>query len=376
MTNPTESSYVLSISEFIDFLNEYTQQHNDFSKESVANVVSEGFSLSYKRPLYCCEYFAIRFSEASGSSFSNTVLSIRKLKAYDHIPLINCIVRPKSIELLLVNSTFIKKISHSSHHLRMDKLRGSFQGADILREYSGVSNTPSKFEELFLMHKEFTWEENLARLVEATNNIVPTGSKYVPTDKEKENIVKSSEISYYLASNPEYAAIGENLSQIVGENREVILKIGEIDNVNLRGNRIEQVITKASNFHGLEDLSYTLSSGSRVLVDIKTKILTLASSPKGYNIDKVLQSLGMGNTVFCFFFIGLDLESQTLSTRLLSILDSSILDATRIQFHWAGRNSRGVTQLTGNFSNIFSSDYMETVNIERAKEFLQSLVRL
>ncbi|OLP15623.1 hypothetical protein BST81_25455 [Leptolyngbya sp. 'hensonii'] len=211
----------------------------------------------------------------------------------------------------------------------MDNIRGSFLGHDILREYEGIPNTPQNFENLFLIHKEFGWEENLARLVEATNNIVPSGSRYSPILQERNNIIASAEIAHTLSSSSEYLSLGETLAQVVEENRSTILDIGNIENINIRGNRIEQTITNAANFHGVEDLSYTLSIGSRVLIDIKTKILTLASSPKGYNIDKVLRSLGAGNTVFCFFFIGLDIDAQNLSTRLISILDRSILNATK-----------------------------------------------
>lgn len=270
----------------------------------------------------------------------------------------------------------MKKVSHSSQQLRVDNIRGSFLGHDIVREYEGIPNTPQNFERLFLIHKEFSWEENLARLVEATNNIVPSGSRYSPTLQERNNIIDSVEIAHTLSSSSEYLSLGETLGQLVEENRSTILDIGNIENINVRGNRIEQTITNAANFHGVEDLSYTLSVGSRVLIDIKTKVLTLASSPKGYNIDKVLRSLGTGNTVFCFFFIGLDVDAQNLSTRLISILDRSILNATRIQFHWAGRNSRGVTQLTGDFSSIFSSRYSEVVDVEQAQSFLQGLIDL
>lgn len=376
MPNPTESSYLSSISELIDFFNQYGQENTRFSKEVITTTIQSRFSLSKSRSVYYSDHFAIRFSAASGSSFSNTVLGLATLRRYDQAPFIVCVVRSNNVELLLANSTFLRKISHSSQQLRQDNIRGSFLGHDILREYEGIANIPQNFERLFLIHKEFTWDENLIRLVEATNNIVPSGSRYVPTSEEQRNILMSAELAHALLSDSEYQSLGITLNQLVVTNKTAILKAGEIDNVNVRGNMIEQIITNAANFHDLEDLGFTLSLGSRILIDIKTKILTLASSPKGYNIDKVLKSLGTGNTVFCFFFIGLNLETQTLSTRLISILDTSILNATRIQFHWAGRNSKGVTQLTGNISPIFSSGYRETVDDAQAKSFLQMLIEL
>lgn len=376
MAIPAESKYVSSISELIDFLNQYIQQHSHCSKNAVAIAVKNHFVLSKCRSVYYNNCFSIRFSTASGSSFSNTVLGLSTLQRYDHAPFIVCIVRPDNIQLLLANSTFLRKVSHSSQQLRIDNIRGSFLGHDILQEYEGIENTPENFEKLFLIHKEFTWEDNLLRLVEATNNIAPTGRRYTPTDQEVHNILESVDIAHALLLNSDYLSLGKSLGQIVELNKVAILEAGKIDDHKSRGDRIEEIVTNSTALHGAEDFSYTLDIGSRVLVDIKTKILTLNSSPKGYNIDKLLKNLGVGKTIFCFFFIGLNLEDEILSTRLISILDDSILDATRIQFHWAGRNSRGVTQLTGDFSSIFSLDYVETINIERAKEFLGNLIQL
>ncbi|MBD2093318.1 hypothetical protein H6F67_26080 [Microcoleus sp. FACHB-1515] len=374
MPSPVESSYISSISELIAFFEQYKQQRSSFSKDAVVSATTEKFNLRKNRSVYYNDRFAIRFSAASGSSFSNTIAGLSRLRLYDQLPFFVCVVRPEDIELLLANSTFLKKISHSSQRLRFDNVCGSFLGHDILRKYEGIANIPQNFEQLFLIHQEFTWEENLARLVEATNNIVPTGSRYTPTPQEKSNILASADLAHMLSSNSEYISLGTTLNQLVEENKTAILEAGRINNVNVRGNQIEQIVTNAANFHGVEDLSYTLSFGSRVLIDIKTKILTLASSPKGYNIDKALKILGTGNTVFCFFFIGLSLEGQAVSTRLISALDSSVLNSTRIQFHWAGRNSRGVTQLTGDLSFIFSPDHYENINVEQAKNFLQELI--
>jgi len=35
------------------------------------------------------------------------------------------------------NTTFLKKISHSSHELRTDNIKGSFNGSDIMVVYEG-----------------------------------------------------------------------------------------------------------------------------------------------------------------------------------------------------------------------------------------------
>ena len=358
------------------FLRDYAKSHPKCTKVEISKAAAKEFSLTKERSVFYCAEFAVRFSNVQGQSFSNGVLSLSTLQKYDQSPFVVCVVRPQGIELLLANSTFLKKISHSSQRLRIDNVRGTFLGHDILREYEGVENRPEHFEELFDIHAQFTWEENLARLVENTNAIVPTGQRFEPTEKQKANILKASEIANMLSENAEYLQLGKDLAQLVDKNLEAILKAGEIDNVNLRGNRIEQIITSAGNFHSLEDISHTLTIGHEVKVDIKTKILALTSSPKGYNIDKVLKALASGNTVFSFFFVGINTESRYVVTCLVSILDETILSATRIQFHWAGRNSRGVTQLTGDLGGVFEPDFSETVNVKRAKEFLQRLIEL
>lgn len=97
---------------------------------------------------------------------------------------------------------------------------------------------------------------------------------------------------------------------------------------------------------------------------------------KFFNIDKMLKTLSTGNTVFSFFFVGINLERQYVATCLVSIFDQTILNATRIQFHWAGRSSRGVTQLSGNLSPLFESGFTESIAIEQAKDFLQQLINM
>lgn len=160
------------------------------------------------------------------------------------------------------------------------------------------------------------------------------------------------------------------------DNRDAILAAGHINNVNIRGNTIEQIITQAGNFHSVEDASRTLTLGTEVKIDIKTKILSLSSNPKGYNIEKTLKALSNGDTVVSFFFVGVNLEDEVIMTCLVSIFDRTILDATRIQFHWAGRNSRGVTQLAGDLKSLFGPDFAEDIDVSTAQAFLQKLIDL
>lgn len=367
-----QNSNLSSIADLVKFIS-----NNPASgKEGLANAVATRFSLHKQRSVYVGRDFAIRFSTANTSSFSNVVLSLSALRQYDDKPFIVCVVRPSSMELLLANSTFLKKVSHSSHQLSKLNIKGSFLGHDIIRIFDGLVNEPKNFDELFKRHQDIGWELNLERLVEQTAGITPTGTQFLIGPREETIILRAPELAAKLTGEAEYKRIEQQLSELVARSKSAILQAALINNVNERGNKIEQIITETGNFHALEDISFSLKIGATVLVDVKTKMLSLSSSPKGYNIDKVLSCLSRGNTAFSFFFLGLEPEQGIVRTRLISILDRTIIDLTRVQFHWAGRNSRGVTQLTGDLSVIFSSSFSEHIDIPRACDFLRALIRL
>src|SRR5204863_9655263 len=100
-------------------------------------------------------------------------------------PMVVCVVRPTSVRFLLANSTFITKVSHSSQRLRLDNVKRSFNGNDIMTSYEGLANQPKNFEELFAMHTAFTWADNLERLVEATTAIVARNVRSNPTPEQR-----------------------------------------------------------------------------------------------------------------------------------------------------------------------------------------------
>ena len=122
-------------------------------------------------------WFAIRFCKSASRNFGNTVLALSALHRYDAIPFIVCLVTPICSYLMLANTTFHRKISHSSQELRRDNIEGSFIGSDVMREGEGVENIPENFEFLYNSRENYTFEENLDRLVEATNNIAPHRKK-------------------------------------------------------------------------------------------------------------------------------------------------------------------------------------------------------
>ena len=365
----------MSLQSLIGAVDQYRKEHPNAAKQEIASAISRALGLKKYRSVFASDEIAVRFSSSAGPSFSNVVLSLSALRPFDNRPFVVVLIRPDTTEYLLANTTLLKKISHSSRELRVDNVRGSFLGHDIMRELEGVQNSPEKFDALFAMHQEFSWDENLERLVEATGNIVGTGRRFEPSVQEVENILNSPSLSSVLCKSSQYAHLKEELDSIVSEKAGAILKLAEIDNVNLRGNQIEQLITGGINEHNLADLNREID-GIEISLEIKTKLMDRASSPKAYNVDKALATLSKGNSVIAFCFVGIDVSSRRVTSSAVSIFDQVIIGATRIQHHWAGRNSRGVTQLTGDFTRVFLPNYEEDVQIDEAKAFIQGLLDL
>lgn len=363
-------------------------------KRKLRDIVQEKLHLTKDGTIYYhnSRRYAIRFCRAKCRSFSNTVLALSRLQKYDCIPFIVCVVTPEENYLLLANSTFLRKVSHSSQELRIDNIKGSFNGSDIMREFEGVENSPENFEFLFTSHENYTFEENLARLVEATNNIQPTGKKFLPNEQQKACIEKSVERAVAFMSSEEYHILDEDLRRRVNAVAPEIVIAAFIDNVNLRGRIIEHLIT--SEYDLQSALITALHDGSALppiytadklgdyerdfdnfstATDIKTKILFLSSNPKGYNIDKLLSFLAKDDSVYLIFVVAID-ENKKISTRLCSMFNRQILNGTRIIKHWAGRNSRGVTQYDGTSLENIISDFDPCINISDAKRFIKTCI--
>ena len=139
-------------------------------KQVLAKQVQSFFCLTKDRSVFYCRDFAIRFCTANSRSFSNTVLSLSALQKYDKIPFVVCLVTPYKNYLMLANTTFLRKISHSSQELRIDNIKGSFNGSDIMRDFEGVDNEPNNFEYLFTSHENYTFSENLERCTMIVDN--------------------------------------------------------------------------------------------------------------------------------------------------------------------------------------------------------------
>ncbi len=373
------------------------KQHDGINNKSqLCKLVAERFSLTQDRSVFYCRTFALRFSASSTDNFSNTVLSLSNLQKVDDRPFIVCLVTPMRNYAFLANTTFLKKVSHSSQQLRENNIRGSFNGSDIMRDFNGIANEPINFGRLFAIHSELGFAGNLVRLVEATNNISPTGVKFQPTAQQISNILDApSRAVRFVAS--EYAQdLKAQLDKQVDQYKNEILLAGLIENVNVRGRVIEYLIageddslretivdalTKRSNSipqfrteNALGD--YTRSFADFLTeTDVKTKIMVLDSNPKAYNLDKVLEFLATEKSVFLFYFVGIN-PSKFVNSVLISMFQKELLGSTVLLRHWSGRNSRGVSQFEGKTVGKLITAPSNEISVPQSVEFLRSLIAL
>lgn len=362
------------------------------SKEQLSSLVQGQFHLIRDRSVFYCKDYAIRFCSSKNKTFSNTVLSLSTLQKYDSRPFVVVLVTPKKNFMMLANTTFLKKISHSSQELRINNIRGSFNGSDIDKEFNEELNEPDNFNYLFTTHENYSFEENLERLVNSTNGIHPTGSKFYPTKREEQNILESISRAKNFLMSKEYEELNDDLSSRVAKVSSEIAIASFIDNVNLRGRIIEYLITAEGDLKVA--LIESLRTGNPLpelftadklgdyerefaeyitATDIKTKVLFLSSNPKGYNIDKLLSFLSDDRSVYMIYVVAVD-KNKNISTRLCSMYNRQLLSGTRVIKHWAGRNSRGVTQYDGHSLEEIVSNFDCTIDSEQSERYIRELL--
>ena len=99
----------------------------------------------------------------------------------------------------------------------------------------------------------------------------------------------------------------------------------------------------------------------------------LSGNPKGYNIDKLLEFLATEKSVYMIYLIGINEEKEITAT-LCSVFDKRLVAATNIIHHWAGRNSRGVTQFNGIALECILSEADSVIDEEIAVNHLQNMM--
>lgn len=380
----------------IDDLVQFIESNDGIAdKEKLAQLVQREFHLVKDRSVYYCRDFAIRFSQSEHKRMGNTVLSLSALRKYDDNPFIVCVVSSKVNYMMLANTTFLKKISHSSQELRVDNIKGSFNGADIMMEFGSARNEPGAFECLFAYHSGLSFQDNLERLVESTNGIEGRVQKFHVTDDNITTIMKSVDRAAAFAASRTYDELKRDLDERVSKVQGEIAIAALIDNVNVRGRVIEYLITdngsslKNQMIRALKNQTALpqfktedkLGDYFRVFpeyvteTDIKTKVLFHDGNPKAYNIDKLLEFLATEKSVYMIYLLGID-DDGTMTARLCSAFDDRLLNATYVNHHWAGRNSRGVAQFIGHaLAQILNDEDGTVIDKKRADNFLTELIR-
>lgn len=369
-------------------------------KDYLTDIVVKQFNLqkpSKGAAVFYCDYFAIRFCEAKGKtdSVSNTVMKFLFCKNYDSIPVLVCAVGPKQNFIHLANATFIQKVSHSSLNLRVDNIVGSINYPNIMKEYEGIPNEPENFEKLFMIHSQIEFDKNLIRIVEATKEINPTGKKFTPTEEQKRIILEAPERAYDFIISNAYEELKDSLdkkTELATPDIQLIERQYSHD-VKLRGNLVEYFIKSTDEKHKkelrekiknkkvIEDLvvenglgDYSVQKdGYSIEIDIKSKVKKLNSEPKGYNVDKLLEFLSDPTSIYLLYIVVINGEEKP-QTELSSIFQKQIMEKTRIQHHWSGRNSRGCAQFEGHSLEYVIEDSNVRIEIEEAKNFLKKLL--
>lgn len=375
----------------IDKLIKFINEHADIDdKDTMKSLVVSEFKLIDDDPVFYNDYFAIRFCYSAKKSFSGTVISLSTLIKYDNKPFIICLVSlGNKNRLFLGNTSLMNKVPHSSQGLKIDKIRGSFNGSSIIKEFDGgLLNEPKYFEELYNFHESFTLEENIERLVQNSQNIKAIKNRFIPTQNEMDNISDSPRRALRFVKSEYYSILNSDLNSRVNKEKKAIIAASFIDNVNIRGRVIEYLITNDDNTQ--KDLEKAVLSNEPLpkfitkddlgdyirdfkdyysATDIKTKILFLSSCPKGFNIDKLLKFLSLNNTVYLIFIVGIA-KDGVITTRLCSVFNKKLLSKTRIIKHWAGRNSRGVSQWDGKVFDELLENKEDEISELEATRFL------
>lgn len=381
---------------FVDYIVRTAPRHN---KQTLIAVASQLFGLKKDGKVYYTDTFSVRFchSKGQGGKFSGAVLALSKLQKYDSKPFLVVLTTVGENYVYLANTTFLSKISHSSKELREDNIVGSFLGSNIIRNYQDIENCADNVERLYAFHLDSTPEENLRRLVDSTNAIVAKGKKYQPDEAAIENIFSSISRAKNFVKSDHFSDLCNDLHDRVEQCKEAILIAAHIENVNIRGRLIEVLICcdpdqrlellreiksieqNIPRYKSENELADYIKSYPDIVsyTDVKTKVLYLKSNPKAYNIDKFLECMACDSSVFMFYFVGVN-ERGVACTALCSAYHRELVDATYIQHHWCGRNSRGVTQLNGEcIESILNNERFENViDEDQVNEYLHKLLSL
>jgi hypothetical protein len=185
----------------------------------------------------------------------------------------------------------------------------------------------------------------------------------------------------------------KELDEKVEKYKNEIIIASFIENVNIRGRVIEYIIAgddealranpidelksgvRISRFRTKNDLGdyVRIFDDYHTATDVKTKIMILKSNPKAYNLDKMLEYLATEKSVFLFYLVGIE-PNKIVAQTLVSVFQKDLLTATILLKHWAGRNSRGVSQFHGETIQKLILKPDNQIDLEACDKFLRQLI--
>ncbi|MBM4060564.1 MAG: hypothetical protein FJ265_05645 [Planctomycetes bacterium] len=317
---------------------------------------------------------AVRINRSSSTAdVSNTVVALRKLLVYDDRPVVVCTLSPAGAVLRLANSSFVAKVSHSSHGLTEQHLVGSINSGDVLRSFEGLPNAPEYFAELWRRHRAMDQRANLGRIVAATRANRGRNPLWSPDDARRRTILAAPALAARVSTMPEYAAQAARFAAALHRQKQAVFAAAAVPDGKSRGDAIERLVTGKACRQGLGDVTIEVATVV-VAVDVKSKRLDWRSAPKGYSIDKLLRFLADGNRLLAMLFVGVDPHRDRLVTRLCSIFDRRLLRASRIEKRWSGRDRRGTVQFRGDLEPLWADDFCECIDTTAGRAFLLQLL--
>lgn len=382
------------------FKSERSQSISD--KEILGKLLSQKFKVRKERSLFIVDdVIAIRFSHSKidRNTSSNTVLAIKKIKEFDNYPILSVLVTPGTNYVEIMNTTFIKKVSHSSKKITYTNLVGSINYTDIMKEYAGTPNIVKEVSNLYKIHQSTDHDKNLKRIVDNTQDIKPIKHKYIFSKEEKNNILSIVQREDMFIENDILTQIEKKLDTRVNAEKKYILRTAQLydHNVNLRGRIIEKLISgdscdtekikraldinedpKITTKDDLADYELSLSNYN-IGIDIKSSALGKDSQPKGIYIDDMLKFVGQSNTIFLVYLVGIKLESQKIMTKLVPMFDKNLLKGSHIESAWSGRDTRGHIQFDGKSIHSIETNknyHIETMSKNELKKYIDKLIEL
>jgi len=83
-----------------------------------------------------------------------------------------------------------------------------------------------------------------------------------------------------------------------------------------------------------------------------------------------------GHSIFLIYIVGVD-GKGVFRTLLSSVYHNNLIDGTILQFHWAGRSSRGAAQFSGTVLDSMLKDmtFQNVIDRKKSIDFITGLLQ-